>query len=144
MSAQAVAGVAVDTPQHAGLASVLDYACAQAPPPGTLVRVPLGARTVTGIVWSDAQASSLSHLAGHAPGRTPGDGAAAERVLRPLGEVMQAVPALPEAWRRLAGDLDLRKLGSMVSRVGLADVPDLAGRILQGQVRGRVVVNVRS
>ena len=101
MSAQAVAGVAVDTPQHAGLASVLDYACAQAPPPGTLVRVPLGARTVTGIVWSDAQASSLSHLAGHAPGRAPADGAAAERVLRPLGEVMQAVPALPQAWRRL-------------------------------------------
>ncbi|MFM7703646.1 MAG: DEAD/DEAH box helicase, partial [Rubrivivax sp.] len=95
MSGAAVARVAVDTPQHAALASVLDYACSPtAPPPGTLVRVPLGSRTVTGIVWDDAE-----------PGRTaadtPAPASAEARALKPLGEEMLSVPALSPAWRRL-------------------------------------------
>jgi acrylyl-CoA reductase (NADPH) len=49
-----------------------------------------------------------------------------------------------EAWSRLARDLDPARLASTVSRVGLGDVLALAPRILKGQVRGRVVVNVRS
>jgi acrylyl-CoA reductase (NADPH) len=61
-----------------------------------------------------------------------------------IDSVMCPRPQREQAWRRLAGDLDQTKLATMVSRVGLAEVPDLAGRILQGQVRGRVVVNVRS
>jgi len=47
-----------------------------------------------------------------------------------------------EAWSRLARDLDLKTLASTVSRAGLADLLELAPRILKGQVRGRVVVDV--
>lgn len=52
----------------------------------------------------------------------------------------QAVRA--EAWRRLAQDLDLQKLASTITEIGLEEVPGVAGKILQGQVRGRTVVDV--
>jgi acrylyl-CoA reductase (NADPH) len=44
------------------------------------------------------------------------------------------------AWDRLARDLPLDRLDRMTEIVPLADVPDLAPRILDGAVRGRVVV----
>ena len=43
--------VAVETPQHAGLGGLLDYRAPSVLAPGTLVRCPLGRRTVPGIVW---------------------------------------------------------------------------------------------
>ncbi|TBY43748.1 MDR family oxidoreductase [Rhizobium leguminosarum] len=46
------------------------------------------------------------------------------------------------AWKRLATDLDLRKLGSMVSEVGLNEVRGVAENMLQGKVRGRTLVDV--
>ena len=76
--------VAVETPQHAGLGGVLDYLAPQAWPPGTLVRCPLGRRTVPGIVWETA-ASPEAPL---------------ER-LREIAEVMDTLPPLPSAWRAL-------------------------------------------
>lgn len=45
-----------------------------------------------------------------------------------------------EAWRRLARDLDPAKLESMIREIALDDVIPLAGEILQGKVRGRIVV----
>src|SRR5829696_7613746 len=47
-----------------------------------------------------------------------------------------------EAWRRLARDLPLDRLDRMIQEVALADLPDLAPRILRGEVRGRVVVTI--
>ena len=47
-----------------------------------------------------------------------------------------------EAWRRLGTDLPLDKLDSTVSEAGLSDLMGLAPRILKGEVRGRVVVDV--
>ncbi len=47
-----------------------------------------------------------------------------------------------EAWGRLARDLDLAKLDSMTTTASLREVPALAAAIVEGQVRGRVVVNV--
>jgi acrylyl-CoA reductase (NADPH) len=47
-----------------------------------------------------------------------------------------------EAWSRLARDLDLEKLVQTTQVVGLAEVPDVARRILEGKIRGRVVVDV--
>ena len=47
-----------------------------------------------------------------------------------------------EAWRRLAKDLDLAKLGSMTSRARLEDVLALASEILLGKTRGRIVVDL--
>ena len=49
-----------------------------------------------------------------------------------------------EAWARLAKDLDLSKLNSTITEIGLADVPEVAQQILKGQVRGRTVVNVNA
>jgi len=46
------------------------------------------------------------------------------------------------AWDRLVKELPMDKLKSGTSTVGLADVIDLGGKILQGQVRGRTVVDV--
>jgi acrylyl-CoA reductase (NADPH) len=47
-----------------------------------------------------------------------------------------------DAWRRIAADVPLAKLDAMTETVPLADVAGLAGRILKGEVRGRVVVDV--
>lgn len=49
-----------------------------------------------------------------------------------------------EAWSRLARDLDLKKLTRTTQVVGLADVPDVARRILQGKIQGRTVVDVNA
>jgi acrylyl-CoA reductase (NADPH) len=46
------------------------------------------------------------------------------------------------AWDRLARDLPQDRLDRMTAEVPLADVPDLAPRILNGEVRGRVVVAI--
>ena len=47
-----------------------------------------------------------------------------------------------EAWNRLARDLPLDKLEAVTQTVSLADVPALAPRILNGEVRGRVVIDL--
>jgi acrylyl-CoA reductase (NADPH) len=48
-----------------------------------------------------------------------------------------------EAWRRLESDLDRGKLEQMTREIGLADVIPTAGTIVDGQVRGRIVVKVQ-
>lgn len=47
-----------------------------------------------------------------------------------------------EAWSRLARDLDLNKLARTTQVIGLAEVPAVVGRIFEGKVRGRTVVDV--
>jgi acrylyl-CoA reductase (NADPH) len=47
-----------------------------------------------------------------------------------------------EAWSRLARDLDLKKLARTTQVVGLSEVSDVAKRIVEGKIRGRMVVNV--
>jgi acrylyl-CoA reductase (NADPH) len=47
-----------------------------------------------------------------------------------------------EAWKRLGTDLPLDKLDSTVSEAGLGDLLGLAPKILKGEIRGRVVVDV--
>ena len=48
-----------------------------------------------------------------------------------------------EAWRRLESDLDRGKLEEMVHQIVLSEVIGLAGTILEGRVRGRIVVKIR-
>jgi acrylyl-CoA reductase (NADPH) len=48
-----------------------------------------------------------------------------------------------EAWRRLDSDLDRGKLEAMTTQIGLSDVIGTAGSILEGRVRGRIVVKVQ-
>lgn len=47
-----------------------------------------------------------------------------------------------EAWGRLVGELPLDKLGAGTNVAGLAEVIGLGGKILQGLVRGRTVIDV--
>jgi acrylyl-CoA reductase (NADPH) len=46
------------------------------------------------------------------------------------------------AWQRLACDLPKDRLDGMTEIVGLAEVPALAARILRGDVRGRIVIDL--
>jgi acrylyl-CoA reductase (NADPH) len=47
-----------------------------------------------------------------------------------------------EAWQRLASELDRGKLATMTREVGLGEVIPLAGDILEGRIRGRIVVKI--
>ncbi|WEN43337.1 Acrylyl-CoA reductase AcuI [Thauera sp. GDN1] len=47
-----------------------------------------------------------------------------------------------EAWRRLARDLDVGKLELMTREIGLSEAVATAAALLEGRVRGRVVVDV--
>ena len=47
-----------------------------------------------------------------------------------------------DAWRRLAAELPMDRIDAVSETVALDALPDLADRILKGQTRGRVVVDV--
>jgi NADPH:quinone reductase-like Zn-dependent oxidoreductase len=53
-----------------------------------------------------------------------------------------AVGTRAQAWRRLGADLPLAVLDAITSVHGFSELPDLAGQILAGQVRGRVVIEI--
>ena len=72
--------VAVETPQHTGLGAPLSYESDRSLEPGSLVRVPLGRREVTGIVW---------------PGEVETD---APGELRAITGAFDALPPLRRAW----------------------------------------------
>ena len=46
------------------------------------------------------------------------------------------------AWDRLSKQLPMDKLDSATNRAGFAELPDLAGKILKGGIRGRCVIDV--
>lgn len=48
------------------------------------------------------------------------------------------------AWNRIAAELPMEKLEAMIQPATLADLPALGAAILQGQVQGRVVVDVNA
>ena len=57
---------------------------------------------------------------------------------------MRPKPDRIEAWSRLARDMDLGKLDAMTTKATLSDVPRLAAEIMEGKIRGRVVVDVNA
>jgi acrylyl-CoA reductase (NADPH) len=59
-----------------------------------------------------------------------------------VDSVMAPLPLRAEAWARLAKDLPLGLLDALIAVHPLADAPALAGDILDGKVRGRVVFTV--
>lgn len=59
-----------------------------------------------------------------------------------IDSVMCPMPRRLDAWNRLQSDLPRAQLEAMTSEVRLDEVPRLAGEILKGRVRGRVVVDV--
>jgi acrylyl-CoA reductase (NADPH) len=59
-----------------------------------------------------------------------------------IDSVMAPKPLRLEAWRRLARDLDPQKLAAMTTTIGLDKVVETGRAILDGRIRGRVVVEV--
>ena len=51
-------------------------------------------------------------------------------------------PRRRQAWARLAEELPMDKLDAMTTEAVLGDLPGLANKILKGQIRGRLVVDV--
>ena len=47
-----------------------------------------------------------------------------------------------EAWTRLGKDLDMNKLSEMTAEIGLADTIEAGKKIVNGRVRGRLVVKI--
>jgi acrylyl-CoA reductase (NADPH) len=61
-----------------------------------------------------------------------------------IDSVMCPVPQRLEAWSRLARDMPMASLDAMTETVPLGALPGLARRILKGETRGRVVVDVNA
>jgi acrylyl-CoA reductase (NADPH) len=61
-----------------------------------------------------------------------------------IDSVMQPYANRVRAWSRIASDLPMDKLETMIQPATLADLPRLGRDILQGQVKGRVVVDVNA
>ena len=61
-----------------------------------------------------------------------------------IDSVMQPYDNRLRAWERVAKDLPMDKLEAMVQPATLSDLPKLGADILQGQVKGRVVVDVNA
>jgi acrylyl-CoA reductase (NADPH) len=59
-----------------------------------------------------------------------------------VDSVMCPRPRRLVAWQRLARDLDRDKLDAARTDIKLGDVPATAQAIIEGRVRGRMVVNV--
>ena len=111
--------MAVETPQHSDVGGLLDYLAPRPLPAGTLLRVPLGRRTVTGIAWG------------------PGDEAAPRHGLRPLLQVLDSIPPLPAAWLELvkfAATYYQRGIGELA----LSVLPPELRRLDAGQLARRL------
>jgi len=61
-----------------------------------------------------------------------------------IESVIQPRPNRLRAWERIASSLPLSKLEDMIQNATLADLPRLGAEILQGKVKGRVVVDVNA
>ena len=60
-----------------------------------------------------------------------------------IDSVMCPLPHREAAWRRLEADLDREKIAAMANEIGLADVIAAGRLIVEGKVRGRIVVKIR-
>jgi acrylyl-CoA reductase (NADPH) len=59
-----------------------------------------------------------------------------------IDSVMCPLKIRREAWNRLASGLDRGKLAAMSAEVGLGQAPDFGAAIVEGRVRGRIVVKI--
>ena len=99
--------VAVQTPAHSSLGGLLTYRSELPLAPGTLVRVPLGARELLGIVWAE--------IAEPGP-EVPPD------AIRPVAGVLEGLAPLSENWRRLV-DFAASYYQRATGEVALAALP---------------------
>src|SRR5664279_2378127 len=119
---ESIVPVLVESPRHAAMNSVLSYRSRGPLTAGTLVRVPLGRRQVTGLAWS--------------PGAESSDPAK----LRDIAEVCTGVPPVSPEWRALVdfaasyyqrglGEIALSVLPPELRRLGAAALADRVRRL---------------
>jgi acrylyl-CoA reductase (NADPH) len=60
-----------------------------------------------------------------------------------VDSVMRPMADRQVAWRRLEGELDRGKLADMTTEIGLAEAIEAAREIVEGRVRGRIVIKIR-
>ena len=111
--------VAVDAPQHTGLAAPLTYASDRMLAPGSMVRVPLGRRIVAGVVWPGTP---------HA--ETPAD-------LKPIAQVLGTLAPLSAAWCELVG-FAAAYYQRGVGEVALAVLPPELRKLDDAQLANRI------
>ena len=117
--------VAVSTPMHSQLGDLLSYASSTPLPPGTLVRVPLGAREVLGVVWdAPSQPQPVA-----APGRPV--------QLRAIAGVLEGIAPLDQHWRRLVA-FAARYYQRALGEVALAALPPQLRDLDAGQLQRRL------
>ncbi len=116
--------VAVDAPAHTTLRAPLTYLSESPLTAGTLVRVPFGAREVTGVVWAD---------------ECPSDGDVPEPPvgLRPLQHALTSLPPLGAAWCRLV-DFTAAYYQRGIGEVALSVLPPELRKLDDTQVRQRI------
>ena len=59
-----------------------------------------------------------------------------------IDSVMAPLPVRQQAWERLARDLDIAKLDAITREISLGEAIAVGGELLEGKVRGRIVVDV--
>jgi acrylyl-CoA reductase (NADPH) len=59
-----------------------------------------------------------------------------------IDSVMRPTPDRQIAWKRLESDLDRGKLADMTTEIGLAETIEAARSIVEGRIRGRIVVKI--
>ncbi len=111
--------VAVDTPQHTGLAAPLDYLSERPLAPGTLVSVPFGKRQVPGLVWH---------------GEPDGDPAIE---LRAVTAALVSLPPLSADWRALV-DFAAAYYQRSTGEIALSVLPPELRKLNDAQLANRV------
>ncbi|HET6598899.1 MAG TPA: hypothetical protein VFG60_02960, partial [Burkholderiaceae bacterium] len=117
--------VAVDAPQHAGLAAPLSYESDRLLAPGSMVRVPLGRRDVAGVVWP-----------GCAGAEAPAD-------LKTVTHVLAALPPLSAAWCELV-EFAAAYYQRGVGEVALAVLPPELRKLDDAQLSNRIKKAVKA
>jgi primosomal protein N' (replication factor Y) (superfamily II helicase) len=111
--------VAVDAPQHTGLAAPLDYLSEQPLAPGTLVSVPFGKRQVPGVVWH---------------GEPDGDPAIE---LRTVSTALCSLPPLSANWRALV-DFAAAYYQRSTGEIALSVLPPELRKLDDAQLANRI------
>ncbi|MEO6033034.1 MAG: primosomal protein N', partial [Burkholderiaceae bacterium] len=111
--------MAVDAPQHTGLAAPLTYESERLLPPGSMVRVPLGRRDVPGVVWPGTPDADL-----------PID-------LKAVSQVLGALAPLSAAWCELV-EFAASYYQRGVGEVALAVLPPEVRKLDDAQLANRI------
>ena len=61
-----------------------------------------------------------------------------------VDSVMASRERRKEAWSRIVEDLDMAKLDALTTRIGFEDIIPTANDIVEGKIRGRVVVDMKA